>query len=51
VAVDADHQVIVAVGVSYQPPDVEPMEPMIEGIASHAGANAGRDDDGCRVLE
>jgi transposase len=37
-AVDSDHQVIVALGVSNQPPDVEHLEPMIERIASHAGA-------------
>ena len=38
VAVDSDHQVIVAVGVSNQAPDVEHLEPMLERIASHAGA-------------
>ena len=38
VAVDSDHQVIVAVGVSNQAPDVEHLEPMLESIASHAGA-------------
>jgi transposase len=38
VAVDNDHQVIVAVGVSNQAPDVEHLEPMLERIASHAGA-------------
>jgi hypothetical protein len=37
-AVDSDHQVIVAVGVSNQPPDAEHLEPMLERIASHAGA-------------
>ena len=37
-AVDSDHQVIVAVGVSNQAPDVEHLEPMLERIASHAGA-------------
>jgi transposase len=37
-AVDSDHQVIVAVGVSNQPPDVEHLEPMLQRIASHAGA-------------
>jgi transposase len=37
-AVDSDHQVIVALGVSNQPPDVEHLEPMIERIASYAGA-------------
>ncbi len=30
VVVDGDHQVIVAVGVSNQPPDVEHLEPMLE---------------------
>jgi hypothetical protein len=38
VAVDSDHQVIVAVGVSNQPPDVEHLEPMLERIAATAGA-------------
>ncbi|CAK6697902.1 IS1182 family transposase [Synechococcus sp. CCY9201] len=38
VAVDSDHQVIVAVGVSNQAPDVEHLKPMLERIASHAGA-------------
>jgi hypothetical protein len=37
-AVDGDHQVIVAVGVSNQPPDVEHLEPMLQRIASSAGA-------------
>jgi hypothetical protein len=37
-AVDSDHQVIVAVGVSNQPPDVEHLEPMLQGIAASAGA-------------
>ena len=37
-AVDADHQVIVAVGVSNQPPDTEHLEPMLERIATSAGA-------------
>ena len=37
-AVDSDHQVIVAVGVSDQPPDVEHLEPMLERIATSAGA-------------
>jgi transposase len=37
-AVDSDHQVIVAVGVSNQPPDVEHLEPMLQRIASNAGA-------------
>jgi len=37
-AVDGDHQVIVAIGVSNQPPDVEHLEPMLERIASNAGA-------------
>jgi hypothetical protein len=36
-AVDSDHQVIVAVGVSNQPPDVEHLEPMLERIAVSAG--------------
>jgi len=36
-AVDGDHQVIVAVGVSNQPPDVEHLEPMLERIAASAG--------------
>ncbi|APD49144.1 MULTISPECIES: IS1182 family transposase [unclassified Synechococcus] len=38
-AMDSDHQVIVAVGVSNQPPpDVEHLEPMLERIAASAGA-------------
>jgi hypothetical protein len=36
--VDRDHQVIVAVGVSNQPPDFEHLEPMLERIATTAGA-------------
>ena len=35
---DSDHQVIVAVGVSNQPPDVEHLEPMLHHIAVTAGA-------------
>ncbi len=38
VAVDSDHQVIVAVGVSNQAPDVEHLEPMLQRIATTAGA-------------
>jgi transposase len=37
-AVDSDHQVIMAVGVSNQPPDVEHLEPMLQRIATTAGA-------------
>ena len=37
-AVDRDHQVIVAVGLSNQPPDVEHLEPMLQRIAATAGA-------------
>ena len=37
-AVDRDHQVIVAVGVSNQAPDVEHLEPMVQRIATTAGA-------------
>jgi hypothetical protein len=37
-AVDSDYQVIVAVGVSNQPPDVEHLAPMLERIAASAGA-------------
>ncbi len=37
-AVDSDHQVIVAVGVSNQPPDVEHLEPRLQRIAASAGA-------------
>ena len=37
-AVDSDHQVIVAVGVSNQSPDVEHLEPMLQRIAASAGA-------------
>ena len=37
-AVDSDHQVIVAAGVSNQPPDVEHLEPMLQRIATTAGA-------------
>jgi hypothetical protein len=36
--VDSGHQVIVAVGVSNQPPDVEHLELMLERIAASAGA-------------
>jgi hypothetical protein len=36
-AVDGDHQVIVAVGVSSQPPDAEHLEPMLERIVASAG--------------
>ncbi|MFM9087468.1 MAG: transposase, partial [Cyanobium sp.] len=36
-AVDSDHQVIVAVGVSNQPPDVEHLEPMLQRITAAAG--------------
>jgi hypothetical protein len=36
-AVDTDHQVIVAVGVSNQPPDVEYLEPRMERIVASAG--------------
>ena len=35
---DSDHQVIVAVGVSIQPPDVEHLEPMLQRITATAGA-------------
>jgi hypothetical protein len=37
-AVDSDHQVIVAVGVSNQAPDVEHLGPMVQRIATTAGA-------------
>jgi transposase len=37
-AVDSDHQVIVAIGVSNQPPDAEHLAPMLERIAANAGA-------------
>jgi hypothetical protein len=37
-AVDSEHPVIVAVGVSNQPPNVEHLEPMLERIAASAGA-------------
>jgi len=37
-AVDSDHQVIVATGVSNQAPDVEHLEPMLQRIAATAGA-------------
>ena len=37
-AVDRDHQVIVAVGVSNQAPDVEHLDPMLQRIAATAGA-------------
>ena len=37
-AVDGDHQVIVAVGVSNQPPDVELLEPMLERMIANTGA-------------
>jgi transposase len=35
---DSDYQVIVAVGVSNQPPDAEHLEPMLERIVASAGA-------------
>jgi hypothetical protein len=38
VAVDSDHQVIVAVGVSNQAPDIEHLEPMLQRIGATAGA-------------
>jgi hypothetical protein len=38
VAVDSGHQVIVAVGVSNQPPDVEHLEPMLQRITATADA-------------
>ena len=37
-AVDSDHQVIVAVGVSNHRPDVEYLEPMLQRITATAGA-------------
>jgi len=37
-ALDSDHQVIVAVGVSNQAPDVEHLEPMVQRIVDTAGA-------------
>ena len=37
-AVDSDHQVIVALGVSNQAPDVEHLAPMLQRIAATAGA-------------
>jgi hypothetical protein len=37
-AVDSDHQLIGAVGVNNQPPDVEHLEPMLQRIATTAGA-------------
>ena len=37
-AVDGDNQVIVAIGVSNQSPDVEHLDPMLERIAANAGA-------------
>jgi hypothetical protein len=37
-AVDSDHQVIVALGVSNQAPDVEHLEPMLQRIGARAGA-------------
>ena len=37
-AVDSDHQVIVAVGLSNQPPDAEHLAPMLERIVASAGA-------------
>ncbi len=37
-ATGSDHQVIVAVGVSNQPPDAEHLEPMLERIVASAGA-------------
>jgi hypothetical protein len=37
-AVDSVHQVIVSVGVSNQPPDVEHLEPMLQRIAANTDA-------------
>ena len=37
-AVDSEHQVIVAAGVSNQSPDFEHLEPMLERIVASAGA-------------
>ena len=37
-SVDSDHQVIVALGVRNQAPDVEHLEPMLQRIAASAGA-------------
>ncbi len=37
VALDSDHQVILAVGVSDQPPDVEHLETMMQHIGTNAG--------------
>jgi hypothetical protein len=37
-AVDRDHQVIVAMGVSNQPPDFEHLEPLLDRCATTAGA-------------
>jgi hypothetical protein len=37
-AVDGDHQIIVAIGVSNQPPDVEHHAPMLERIMANTGA-------------
>ena len=39
-AVDSDHQVIVAVGVSNQAPDVEHLEPILQRIGATAGSLA-----------
>jgi len=36
-AVDGDHQVIVAIGVSNQPPDVEHLEPMLKRTIANTG--------------
>jgi transposase len=36
-AVDGDHQVIVAIGVSNQPPDAEHLEPMLERTIANTG--------------
>jgi hypothetical protein len=37
-AVDGDHQVIVAIGVSNQPPDIEHLAPMLERTIANTGA-------------
>jgi hypothetical protein len=37
-AADGDHEVIVAMGVSNQPPDVEHLEPMLERTIANSGA-------------
>jgi hypothetical protein len=50
-AVDSDHQVIVALGVSNQAPDVEHLGPMLQRIAATAGARTDAGERGCESTD